>query len=705
VFLLALLFALSLQGGQSVIVCSVTAGGAPVMAAEIVVAGMTYLTDPRGQVRIEVNPGLVEITVVKAGFAPVTTTIVMIAGRQQAVAIDLEKPPTIEETVTVSATRTDKRIEDQPMRVEVLGREEIEEKQLMTPGDIVMMLNEMGGLRVQATSPSLGAASVRVQGMRGRYTRFLSDGLPLFGEAVGGLGLLQIPPTDLGQVEVIKGVASALYGSGALAGVVDLISRRPGRDPVREALVNRTTRGGTDTVLFAAQPITDTWSGTLLAGGHWQEKNDVDDDGWADLAGYSRAVIRPRIFWDNHGGSSLFATAGATWERREGGTTPGHVLAATNGPFIESLETTRFDGGVVAQTLVAGHYVLTARGSITRQGHRHQLGDVREDDVHDTLFGEVALRGHHGAHTWVGGVALERDVLEPRDVPALAYAYNAPGVFAQDDIDLSRWLTVSVSGRVDVHNRFGTFFSPRGSLLVHGPKWNSRLSVGSGFFAPTPLTEETEAAGFTRLKIDGRLEAERGRSGSWDVTRTAGPLTLTGTLFRYDLAHPAVVERSTYTLSTLTTDTIITGAEAIAVLRREPFSVTGTYAYVRSLEGVGVARGEVPLTPRHSAGLVGMWERADLGRVGLECYLTGRQRLEDNPYRTESAPYVLFGGLIERRIGRLRVFVNAENLANVRQTDWSPLLRTVQAADGRWTVDAWAPLDGRVINAGVRMSF
>lgn len=60
----------------------------------------------------------------------------------------------------------------------------------MTPGDIVMMLNEMGGLRVQATSPSIGAASVRVQGMKGRYTRFLSDGLPLFGQQVGGLGLL-----------------------------------------------------------------------------------------------------------------------------------------------------------------------------------------------------------------------------------------------------------------------------------------------------------------------------------------------------------------------------------------------------------------------------------------------------------------------------------------------------------------------------------
>jgi outer membrane receptor for ferrienterochelin and colicins len=57
--------------------------------------------------------------------------------------------------------------------------------------------------------------------MRGRYTRVLSDGLPLFGD-VGGLGLLQIPPMDLGQVEVIKGVASALYGAGAMGGVMSL---------------------------------------------------------------------------------------------------------------------------------------------------------------------------------------------------------------------------------------------------------------------------------------------------------------------------------------------------------------------------------------------------------------------------------------------------------------------------------------------------
>jgi outer membrane receptor protein involved in Fe transport len=81
---------------------------------------------------------------------------------------------------------------------------------------------------------------VRVQGLRGRYTQVLSDGLPLYGGQTGGLGLLQIPPMDLGGVEVIKGVASALYGGTALGGVVNLVSRRPGEEPIRELLLNQT---------------------------------------------------------------------------------------------------------------------------------------------------------------------------------------------------------------------------------------------------------------------------------------------------------------------------------------------------------------------------------------------------------------------------------------------------------------------------------
>ena len=405
---------------------AVTADTRPVPQAQVIVSGKTSQTDANGRITLQIPPGPIAITVVKEGFNPVTVTATAVAGQPQLIPIALERQAAFEEHVTVSATRTDKRIEDQPMRVEVLDAEEIEEKQLMTPGDIVMMLNEMGGLRVQATSPSLGAASVRVQGMRGRYTRFLSDGLPLFGADVGGLGLLQIPPSDLGQVEVIKGVASALYGAGALGGVVDLISKRPTKDAARDALVNQTSRGGTDAVLFAAQPLSAEWSATVLAGGHWQQRNDVDDDGWADLAGYSRGVVRPRLFWNDQSGRSLFATAGAMWEERHGGTMPSAVLPATGGPFVESLDTTRLDGGMVAQAPLGGRYVMTARFSATHKDEHYRRGEVPERDLQDTVFAEMAMRGTAPRQTWVAGVAFERSTLDARDQPQFCTAMTFP---------------------------------------------------------------------------------------------------------------------------------------------------------------------------------------------------------------------------------------------------------------------------------------
>jgi outer membrane receptor for ferrienterochelin and colicins len=699
-----LLLAAALQQPLASIEVRVSGDRDPVARAQVVVDGHTSETNAEGFVTLQVAPGEVQITIIKEGFNPVTLSATAVPGPAQIISVALERQSVLEEHVTVSATRTDKRMEDQPMRVEVLDAEEIEEKQLMTPGDIVMMLNEMGGLRVQATSPSLGAASVRVQGMRGRYTRFLSDGLPLFGADVGGLGLLQIPPSDLGQVEVIKGVASALYGAGALGGVVDLISRRPAKESTRDALVNRTSRGGTDAVLFAGQPLTNGWSSTWLLGGHWQQRNDVDDDGWADVAGYSRAVVRPRLFWSDDSGRSLFATGGAMWEQRDGGTMPSAVLPATGQPYRESLDTTRFDGGLVAQAPVRGK-VLTFRLSATRKTERHEFGDVPENDIQDTFFTELALRGTAPRQTWVAGLAFERSTLDPRDEPAFAYAFNVPGAFIQDDIDVKGWLTVSASARVDVHSEFGTFVSPRVSALLRKGAWISRMSAGSGFFAPTALTEETAAAGLNRLTINSPLKAERGRSASVDVTRTLGPVTLTGTLFHYDVHDPAVVDRATYTLSTLGEPTVNSGFEGVATFRRQPFSATATYTYVHSREGVGAGRGDIPLTPRHSAGLVGMWENEGRGRIGVEAYFTGRQRLEDNPFRAESEAYVLFGGLMEHRFGRIRVFLNVENLGNVRQTTWDSLVRPSQAVDGRWTVDAWAPLDGRVFNGGVRVAF
>jgi iron complex outermembrane receptor protein len=144
----------------------------------------------------------------------------------------------------------------------------------------------------------------------------------------------------------------------------------------------------------------------------------------------------------------------------------------------------------------------------------------------------------------------------------------------------------------------------------------------------------------------------------------------------------------------------------MARYRRGHFNFIATHTFTESTE-IDSSSGfhqAVALTPRHSAGFDAMWENKEKGRVGFEVYYTGRQRLDDNPYRSESIPYVVFGILVERRFGPIRIFVNAENLGDVRQTKHDPLVLPQPLPDGRRAVDAWAPLDGRAINAGIRYS-
>ena len=577
----------------------------------------------------------------------------------------------------------------------------------MTPGDISMLLNETAGLRVQPTAPSLGGASVRIQGLRGRYTQILSDGLPLYGGQAGALGPLQIPPMDLGQVEVIKGAASALYGSTALGGVVNLISRRP--EDERELLVNQSTLGGTDAVLWLAKESSERWGHTLLASANRHGQADVDNDGWADLPGYRRAVVRPRLFWNDGSGGSVFVTAGGMVEDREGGTTEGGTTPAGT-PFTEALDTRRADLGVMGRKLISDSRLLSVRGSAMGQTHRHQFGGVTERDRHVTAFTEVSLSGQDGDHAWVLGAAIQHDQYDAEDVPVFDFTYTVPALFAQEEYAISSWLSVSGSARLDFHSEYGSHFNPRLSVLIRPGEWVMRASAGSGYFPPSPFVEETEAVGLSVLDPFPGLEVEKARSVMADVGRTLGPWEFNAAVFGSEIEDAIAVRSVSGGRLELfnSPDPVRTwGTEFLARFRDGPLFGTATYVYTRSRETdpEGTMRREVPLTPTHTVGVIGGWESEGRGRIGAEFYYTGRQTLDDNPYRSASEPYVIVGVIAERRFGRVRVFVNAENILDTRHTQYDPLVRPSRSPEGRWITDVWAPLEGVAINGGVRIAF
>ncbi len=618
------------------------------------------------------------------------------------------------DAVIVESTRSGRRVSEEPIRVDVISREEIEEKLLMSPGNISMLVAETAGVRVQSTSPALGASNIRIQGLRGRYTQLLSDGLPLYGGQSSSIGLLQIPPTDLGRVEIIKGSASALYGPAALGGVINLITRRPRDEQEAEVLLNVTSRGGYDATAYTAAPLSEAWSYSLVGGYHEQDRQDLDDDGWIDMPEYERWTVRPRLFWTSESGAKAFVTFGATKEDREGGTLPG-TLMPDGQPFPLTQDTTRYDAGTVIEIPLRETDRLQLRASAMTTDHAHRFGEVLEDDRHQTGFAEASYASGFGETTWLAGTAVQSDRFTSRAFPGFDYRYTVPGVFAQAEHALRENLMLAGSARWDHHSEYGSHVSPRLSLLYRPGKWTLRTSLGRGFYAPTPFVEEIEAAGLSRLEPLNGLEAEIAKTASFDIGYADGAWETNVALFASDIDHavrlasapPASDGTGRVQLVNVDGITRTRGAEFLLRYRWQDFVVTGSYVFTDASEPRTDAQGRrsVPLTPRHTAGLVAMWEQHGRGRVGIEAYYTGTQSLDDNPYRRTGRPYVELGALGEITLGKVSLFLNLENILNIRQTGYHPMTLPQRAEDGQWTVDAWAPTDGFVVNGGMRLKF
>jgi outer membrane receptor protein involved in Fe transport len=327
-----------------------------------------------------------------------------------------------------------------------------------------MMLNETGGLRVQVTSPALGSANVRIYGMRGRYTQLLADGLPLYGGQASSLGLLQVPPSDLGQVEIIKGSASALYGGQSLGGVINLVSRRPGANATGEVILNATTRDAQDLSVYAESTLGSGWSGSMLASYNRQSQQDLDDDDWIDMPGYERISARPRLYYEGQDEFSAYLTVGAMSEDRRGGTDAGGVVPGGE-PFQQNQDTRRFDAGLVLESPVGNWGVAQLRASGMRQSHDHRFGDLLEIDQHETTLIEASLAGDSMTRSWVAGLAYQSDVYDSETFPVFDYDYDSPAIFAQVDQDLAADISFAASVRWDDHSEYGDQLSPRVSLL------------------------------------------------------------------------------------------------------------------------------------------------------------------------------------------------------------------------------------------------
>ena len=605
---------------------------------------------------------------------------------------------------------------DEATNVEVTDRFAMDEQVERSPGSVSDLLNHVDGVRVQPLSAGSAGVGVRIRGMPGHYTKILSDGLPLYGASTEGLELLQTPALGVERVEVVKGVSSAIAGPSAIGGIVNVISA-PATSP-SEVLVNGSTREASDVALLQTHTFSPRWSASLTAGRHYQNAGDPDADGWAEIAGYKRIVARPRVYWARDDRSNWFFTGGWMSENRRSGTFGDARLPDFN-RYSEDADTRRGDLGTVGRITLDSSMHLTVHASLTREWRTRWFGNDREANRRNTIFGDVALtKSLPQNNLLTGGLGFERDQFAALDDREFSYRYTTPALYGEDTWSPDPRLAITAGARLDLHSEYGDFVSPRVAVVARpSDAWTLRLSTANGVYAPTPLTDETEAFGLSRVRRSNR-EAEHASGWSFDASHVAGALELRGSAYRTVISHPLILRTLGEQLAFVNADesTRLMGADVSARYRLRPLRFTATYSYMdgnrpeigqlfgEDFEVDTTMRRPMLLNPRHSGTLELAHEREDDRVIGVLARFVGREELRDTLY-SGSRPYVTLDARLEKHIGPTILFVIAKNVTGVKQSQFFPVLLTASGAAGQWTRDAWGPLDGFAMNVGLRLRY
>lgn len=617
--------------------------------------------------------------------------------------------------VTVTTTRTGREIDDVPTRVEAIDEEEVDEKMSMRPSNVSMVLNESTGIKVQQTSATTQTQSVRIQGLDGRYTQILKDGFPAFGGFSGSLSLLDILPLDLKQVEIIKGPSATFYGGGAIAGVINFVSREPEDEPVTNMIFNLTSAGGADFSVFSSRKF-KRLGYTFLGSVNYQNEYDVDDDDFTELPRTNSFNLSPRLFFHLADNMRLTVGNSSTYQNRKGGDVfvirdraDGLHQYFENNESFRHITTLQFERGF------NGGRSLVARQSLAFFTREIEIPNYLFEGRQFNSYTDVSYFHPAGKHALVFGFNAAYDQFkEGRDsnnsFPLRDESRRTFGGYAQDSFPVSEKLSLEAGFRLDHVKHYGTFPLPRVSALYRfTDRLSSRLSVGFGYKAPSIFTEDAETLLFQNvLPIGNRLKAERSRGGTFDLNyrNTFGEkfsYSLNQMFFYTHIEDPLVLLSSPAGLFNF--------ANANQPVRSAGFetNVRASYDFVKLFAGYTYTNAKakyltgnqiLPLTPRSKINSALLFEKEGNFKAGIEAYYTSSQYLTDG-FRTR--PYWVFGAFGEKSFGKYSLFFNAENITDTRQSRFGTVV--FPPHQNPTFAEIYTHTEGRVFNGGVKVKF
>lgn len=448
------------------------------------------ITDENGAYFIKnIPPGTYKITVSYVGYTSKTQTVLITS--DQKIDFFLEESESLNEVV-ISGTMKAVSKMDSPVPVEIYRPAFF--KKNPTP-NIFEALQNVNGVRPQINCSVCNTGDIHINGLEGPYTFVLIDGMPIVSGLSTVYGLSGIPNSLIEQVEIVKGPASSLYGSEAVGGLINIITKLPENAPLFSADVNTTSWGEINTdVSFVAKIGEKAYSLTGINYYNYSNPIDNNKDNFTDVTLQDRISIFHK--WDfKRNENRKFSFAGRFfYEDRWGGEMQWNPsFRGGNQVYGESIYTTRYE--------LFGNYQLPLsekmflQFSYTDHDQNSVYGDVPYLAKQRIAFGQLLWDKKLNKHDLLFGTAL-RYTYYNDNTPATFTADEVaiPSLFIQNEIKLAESHTLLLGARYDYDQRHGSIFTPRFAY-----KWAIsdtdvfRLNAGTGFRVVNLFTEEHAA--------------------------------------------------------------------------------------------------------------------------------------------------------------------------------------------------------------------
>lgn len=650
------------------------------------------------------------------GFKEQQLALLFPNNQDQPLEILMEEADEELEEVIVSSTRTSRTIQNTPTRVETIELEEIDEKSNMRPANVSMILHESTGIAVQQTSATSANASIRIQGLDGRYTQLLKDGYASFGNFASGLSILEIPPLDLAQVEIIKGPSSTLFGAGAIAGVVNFISRSPREKADLNFILNQSNVGQTNIGAFSMQRNKKIGY-SLLALSNFQKAYDVDKDDFTELPKTSDFTIHPKLFIYPSDKTTIVIGNAFTKSERTGG----DIFVVNDGVdanhrYFEANNTTRNTTTLDFSYQTAEKDLLKVKTSFNYFKRGIAIPDYKFNGVNYNSYTDISYLRTLKNQSLIFGANVVYDKFNEQDQTLFKkdFTTRTSGVYVQHTWDVSDKFKLESGLRADFVNYFNANYSedevfvlPRVSALYKfDDHWSSRIGGGLGYKTPTLFTEQTETFQYQNLQALNNVKAERSYGGTADVNYKTSIgedwlLSFNQMFFYTRINNSTILLQETngnFYFDNTKAPVRSLGFETNAkIIFHEYFKLFAGYTFTDAKADYLPVIQNIRLLPKNKLNLALLYEKEGNFKMGLEGYFTDKQYLYNNQ---QTNAFWEFGFMAEKIFGKFSIFINAENFTDTRQSRYKSV---VNGSHLNPTFDdIWTHTEGRTFNGGIK---